>query len=161
MKTRSKPNLATERARQARLRERRKAEGWRRLTLWVTPHDAETIAGMGGEPWLGRAVKALLCDCMTERTKPTPKAPEAVPDTVTCPLETVPDTVVCLVETVPDTTPNHAALMQEFDRWKTQGLSDVQIAVQFNERGWRTGRGKEFFGGNLKRDWRKWKGEGK
>ncbi|CAK0767245.1 hypothetical protein CCP4SC76_4720006 [Gammaproteobacteria bacterium] len=147
-KPRSKPNPATERARQARLRERRKAEGWRRLTLWVTPSDAEAIAGLGGEPWLGRAVKALLCDCMTERTKPTPKAPEAVPDNV-----------VCLVETVPDTTPNHAALMQEFDRLKTQGLSDVQIAVQFNERGWRTGRGKEFFGGNLKRDWRKWKGE--
>ncbi|CAK0757218.1 hypothetical protein CCP3SC5AM1_2320008 [Gammaproteobacteria bacterium] len=128
--------------------DRRKAEGWKRLTLWVTPTEAETIADLGGEPWLGRAVKALLCDCMADKTKPTPKAPEAVPDTV-----------ACQVEAVPDNTPNHAALMQEFDRLKAQGLSDEAIAKQFNGKGWRTKWGAEFSGGNLKRDWRKWQAE--
>ena len=48
-KPRYKTNPAVERARQQRLRDRRKAEGWKRLTLWVTPTEAETIADLGGQ----------------------------------------------------------------------------------------------------------------
>ena len=49
----------TNAVRQARLRERWKAQGFRRTTLWLSPEQVDTLESSGGEPWLGTAVKTL------------------------------------------------------------------------------------------------------
>ncbi len=59
--TRRKPeNNETNAARQARLRERRKAAGFKRITLWLSPEQVDSLERLGGEPWLGTRVKQLL-----------------------------------------------------------------------------------------------------
>lgn len=67
--TRSKPNPATERQRQQRLRDRRKEDGWKRLTIWLNPQEADILAALGDE-WMGRTVKALLADAMGVKGQP-------------------------------------------------------------------------------------------
>ena len=46
--------------RQARLRAKRKADGWRRVTVWLSPEQVATLETLGGDAWLGRTVKTLL-----------------------------------------------------------------------------------------------------
>jgi len=51
---------AGDRIRQQRLRDRRKAEGWRRVTVWLSPEQVDSLETLGGDEWLGREVKRLL-----------------------------------------------------------------------------------------------------
>jgi len=139
-KARGKVNRATERARQQRLRDRRREAGWRRLSIWLTPDEANTVEALGDE-WLGRAVKALLCDCMKARGQP-----------LSPPIEPF----VLTPDTVPDNTPD---IMPEVVELRAKGLSWVAIAEVFNRLGQRTKKGAAFISGNLSRDYRKWKGE--
>lgn len=50
----------TNATRQMRLRERRKAEGFKRISVWLSPEQISVLQYLGGEPWLGRTVKAIL-----------------------------------------------------------------------------------------------------
>ena len=68
--TRQPERNETNAARQARLRERRKAKGFRRVTLWLSPEQIKTLETLGGEPWLGRTVKAFLESAVAERARP-------------------------------------------------------------------------------------------
>ena len=53
---RRKPeNNETNAARQARLRERRKAQGFRRVSVWLSPDQVDRMERQGGEPWRGIA----------------------------------------------------------------------------------------------------------
>lgn len=54
----------TNAARQARLRERRKEQGFKRVSLWLSPEQVDSLETLGGEPWLGRTVKELLTGAM-------------------------------------------------------------------------------------------------
>lgn len=65
---------ATNAPRQARLRERRKADGWRRVSIWLSPEQAGRLETLGGDAWLGRTVKHLLGDALRER-RPAPATP--------------------------------------------------------------------------------------
>lgn len=164
-KKKSSPNLATERLRQARLRERRKAEGWRRVTLWLTPQEAATLESIGDDDWLGRTVKALLCESI-QCDRPQQGQPLVFPEIP--PLPPIPDpetfTLALMPErdlmaepaSLPDT--EHSSLMAEVDSLLALGLSGGAIARQFNAQGRRTAKGAEYRGANLLRDWRKWKG---
>lgn len=60
---------ATNAPRQARLRERRKAEGWRRITVWLSPEQADTLESFGGSDWLGSTVKAFLESAVSEHLR--------------------------------------------------------------------------------------------
>ena len=51
---------ATNAPRQARLRARRKADGWRRVSVWLSPEQVDRLETLGGDAWLGSTVKALL-----------------------------------------------------------------------------------------------------
>lgn len=82
--TRRKPNPATERVRQQRLRDRRKEQGWKRVTLWLTPDESDTLAALGDE-WLGRTVKALLADAMGGKGQPQGDAAATVGNLVAAP----------------------------------------------------------------------------
>ena len=73
--TNSEPNLVTERLPQRHGNDRRNNEGWKRLTIWLTPQEADTLQTLG-DAWLGRAVKDLLADTMGGREQPS--APLAV-----------------------------------------------------------------------------------
>ena len=160
-------NPATERLRQARLRERRKSEGWRRVTVWLNPQEAATLETLGDE-WLGRTVKALLCEAMddTQTTKGLPPvhaqtpAPVPVPGPETFTLELVPERDPNAEQgAVSDTGREPPAdILAEVDSLLARGLSGEAIARQFNAQGWRTKTGAEYRGANLLRDWRKWKG---
>lgn len=46
-----------DRERQQKLRDRRKAQGWRRITVWLSPEQAGRLETLGGDDWLGRTVK--------------------------------------------------------------------------------------------------------
>ena len=63
-------NNETNAARQARLRERRKGTGWRRLSIWLSPDQVDRLERQGGDDWLGRTVKELLGDVLTEPARP-------------------------------------------------------------------------------------------
>ena len=56
----------TNAARQARLRERRKELGFKRVTLWLSPEQVDTLESFGGEPWLGTTVKTFLEQAVEE-----------------------------------------------------------------------------------------------
>lgn len=58
--TRKPECSATNAARQARLRERRKAEGYRRIGIWLSPEQVNALERLGGEIWLGRTCRELL-----------------------------------------------------------------------------------------------------
>ena len=45
---------ATNAPRQARLRAKRKADGWRRVSVWLSPEQVSTRETLGGDAWLGR-----------------------------------------------------------------------------------------------------------
>ncbi len=153
---RSKPNPTTERLRQQRLRDRRKEDGWKRITIWLNPQEADTLAALGDE-WLGRTVKALLADAMSGKGQPPTL--HAVPSGD---LIDAPEAFTLAHAPAPEVPQDPAALlMVEVDALLVKGLSGSAIAQQFNEAGRRTKSGAEYRGTNLLRDWRKWKGAGK
>ena len=129
---------ATNAPRQARLRERRKADGWRRVSVWLSPEQVSTLETLGGDAWLGRTVKALLGRAVAEPGRGKQKALFDAPGPV---------------------SGSGGAAMAEADSLKAQGLSWGEIARRWNAQGRRTERGAEFRGANIARDWRKWKGE--
>ena len=49
-----------DRHRQQQLRDRRKTEGWRRVSIWLSPEQVARLARHGGAAGLGRTVKRLL-----------------------------------------------------------------------------------------------------
>ena len=129
---------ATNAPRQARLRERRKADGWRRVSVWLSPEQVATLEPLGGDAWLGRTVKALLGRAVAEPRRGKQSA---------------------LFDTLGPVSGSDAAALVEADSLKAQGLSWGEIARRWNAEGRRTERGAEFRGTNIARDWRKWKGE--
>jgi hypothetical protein len=154
---RRKPeNNETNAARQARLRERRKAQGFRRVSVWLSPDQVDRMERQGGEPWLGRIVKQLLESAVVEPARP-PVAKQVA-------LFVVPDPEngrVCQFEPEPAAAPvsdNAPALWQEADSLNKAGLSWAEIARQWNEQGRRTGNGAEYRGTNIAREVRKGKG---
>jgi hypothetical protein len=156
---RRKPeNNETNAARQARLRERRKAQGFKRVSLWLSPDQVDSLERLGGEPWLGTRVKQLLESAVAEPARP-PVAKQvalfAVPDPDPengngCRYEAG--------ESGGQPTNDKAALFQDAERLRAQGLSWGAIARQWNEQGRRTGAGTLYVGHNIARDYRKWKG---
>ena len=60
----------TNAARQARLRERRKELGFKRVSLWLSPEQVDRLETLGGEPWLGTTVKAFLESAVSQRARP-------------------------------------------------------------------------------------------
>ena len=142
----------TNAARQARLRERRKAQGFRRVSVWLSPDQVDRMERQGGEPWLGRIVKQLLENAVVEPARPLALV---VPDPE--------NGRVCQFEPEPAAAPvsdNAPALWREADSLNKAGLSWGEIARRWNEQGRRTDKGAEFRGGNISREVRKWKGEG-
>ena len=146
---RRKPeNNETNAARQARLRERRKAAGFKRVSVWLSPEQVDSLERLGGEPWLGRIVKQLLLES-TVRPPAKQVALFAVPDPE--------NGRVCQFEPAPVSDNTKAALWAEADSLNKAGLSWNEIARRWNEQGRRTGNGAEYRGANIAREWRKWK----
>ena len=137
----------TNAARQARLRERRKELGFRRISLWLSPEQVDTLETLGGELWLGTTVKTFLESAVSERARPPARqaalfanasndsGPESLPDN------------------------DKAALWQEADSLHKTGLSWNEIARRWNAEGRRTDKGAEYRGANISREVRKGKGE--
>ena len=155
---RRKPeNNETNAARQARLRERRKELGFKRVSIWLSPEQVDSLERLGGEPWLGTRVKQLLESAVSEPARPPAKQVA---------LFLVPDPEIrngCVFEPEPAATPvsdNAPALWREADSLNKAGLSWAEIARQWNEQGRRTGNGAEYRGANISREVRKLKGEG-
>ena len=135
----------TNAARQARLRERRKELGFKRVSLWLSPEQIAALETLGGEPWLGTTVKTFLESAVAERARPSVQqatlfanasndsGPEPLPDN------------------------DKTALWQEADSLNKAGLSWNEIARRWNAEGRRTDKGAEFRGGNIAREVRKWK----
>jgi hypothetical protein len=148
--TKGKPNPATERIRQARLRERRKEQGWKRVTVWLTPEEAATLEPLGDD-WLGRTVKAVLFEAVNKKGQPQGAAVLAYPDArqENLTLDLTPEAPAPVSD---------SDLMTEVDGLLAQGLTGTAIATLFNEQGRRTVKGAEYRGSNLMREWRKWKG---
>jgi|APTNR8051073442_1049403.scaffolds.fasta_scaffold86970_2 hypothetical protein len=133
----------TNAARQARLRERRKAHGWRRVSVWLSPELVDRLETLGGEPWLGTTVRAWLESAVSARARPPVQ--QAALFAVPGPASPVPDT-------------DKAALWAEADSLHSAGLSWGEIARRWNAQGRRTEKGAEYRGANIARGVRKWKG---
>ena len=156
-RARRKPeNNETNAARQARLRERRKAAGFKRITLWLSPEQVDSLERLGGEPWLGTRVKQLLDNAVSAEPARPPVAKQVA-------LFVVPDldngrVGQCEQAPAPVSDNAKAALFQDAERLRAQGLSWGAIARLWNEQGRRTGAGTLYVGHNIARDYRKWKG---
>ena len=145
---------ATNAPRQARLRERRKADGWRRVSVWLSPEQVATLETLGGDAWLGRTVKTLLGRAVAEPRRGKQSALFDAPGPVSgSGAEEFSDAVK------KGGAGEFSNAIAEADSLKAQGLSWGEIARRWNAEGRRTERGAEFRGGNLARDWRKWKGD--
>lgn len=135
----------TNAARQARLRERRKAKGFRRVTLWLSPEQIAALETLGGEPWLGTTVKTFLESAVSERARqPTRQAALFATASNDSGLEPLPGN-------------DKAALWAEADSLHKAGLSWGAIARQWNSEGRRTDNGADYRGPNISREVRKWK----
>lgn len=148
--TRRKPeNHETNATRQARLRERRKEQGYRRITIWLSPDQVDSLETLGGESWLGRTVKELLTGAVSERQRivKKPAALFVVPSTVS---DTVPDFFGAVKK-------RHFDPIQEAKQLQAQGLSWNEIARRWNSEGRRTDKGAAYRGANIAREVRKWK----
>lgn len=164
----NKPTPAA-RERQKRLRDRRKAEGWRRITVWLSPEQVATLKTLGGDTWLGTTVKELLERGATTRRTPAQTALFDAPGPLSDSGGDVSGTVkkdasgLSLCDKKGQaafmTPEDKTALMAEVDSLLSQGLSGGEIARRFNEAGRRTIRGAAFTGRNVIRDWRTWKVE--
>ena len=135
----------TNAARQARLRERRKAKGFRRVSLWLSPEQVDNLETLGGESWLGRTVKAWLESAVAERARPPVQqaAPFANASNDSGP------------EPLPDN--DKAALWREADSLNNGGMPWEAIARRWNDEGRRTRKGAEFRGANIAREVKQWK----
>ncbi len=156
--TRQPERNETNAARQARLRERRKAQGFKRVSIWLSPDQVDRMERQGGEPWLGRIVKQLLESAVVEPARPPAKqvARFAVPNPEKgngCRLAQEP----ARVESGQPIS-GKAALFQDAERLRAVGLSWNAIARQWNEQGRRTGNGAKYRGANIAREVRKLKG---
>ena len=144
----------TNAARQRRLREARKAAGYKRVSIWLSPDQVDRMERHGGELWLGTTVKQLLESAVSEPARPPAKQVA---------LFLVPDPEngrVCQFEPEPAATAvsdNAPALWREADSLNKAGLSWAEIARQWNEQGRRTDKGAEYRGANIAREVRKWK----
>ena len=158
--TRRKPeNNETNAARQRRLREARKAAGYKRVSIWLSPDQVGSLERLGGEPWLGTRVKQLLESAVAEPARP-PMAKQValflVPDPDPDPdPEKRPG---CEYEAGESGQPK-AALCQDAELLRAQGLSWAEIARQWNNQGRRTDKGAEYRGANIAREVRKGKEE--
>lgn len=141
----------TNTARQARLRERRKELGFRRISLWLSPEQVAALETLGGEPWLGTTVKTFLESLVSERARP-PARQAALFAMANASNDSGP------VEPLPGN--DKAALWREADSLNKARLSWTEIARRWNEQGRRTDSGAEYRGPNISREVRKWK-EGK
>ena len=156
---RRKPeNNETNAARQARLRERRKAAGFKRVSLWLSPEQVDSLERLGGEPWLGSKVKQLLDNAVSAEPARPPAAKQVA-------LFRVPDPDPengngCRFEAGESGQPTNpkAALFQDAELLRAQGLSWGAIARQWNEQGRRTDKGAQYRGPNIAREVKKWKG---
>ena len=150
---RRKPeNNETNAARQRRLREARKAAGYKRVSVWLSPEQVDSLERLGGEPWLGTRVKQLLESAVAEPARPPVAKQVALFDPE--------KRNGCVFEPEPAATPvsdNAPALWREADSLNKAGLSWAEIARQWNEQGRRTGAGTLYVGHNIARDYRKWK----
>ncbi len=147
--TRRKPeNNETNAARQARLRERRKELGFKRVSVWLSPEQVDRLETLGGELWLGRTVKGFLEGAVSERARP-PARQAALFAIANASNDSGP------VEPLRDN--DKAALWREADSLNKAGLSWGAIARQWNNEGRRTDKGNAFIGHNIARDYRKWK----
>jgi hypothetical protein len=147
MTLRRKERSETNATRQARLRERRKALGFKRVSLWLSPEQIDSLEALGGEPWLGRTVKQLLTGAVSECQRTAAK------QTL---LFVVPSPVS---NTEPDRgqPTDKAALLAEAEQLQAAGLSWNEIARRWNKQGRRTDTGAVYRGANVAREWRKWK----
>jgi hypothetical protein len=153
---RRKPeNNETNAARQQRLRERRKAQGFKRVSLWLSPEQVDSLERLGGEPWLGSKVKQLL-DLLSAPAKQV--ALFLVPD---------PDPEIrngCAFEPEPaaarivDSATAAWWRVEDAKQMRAQGLSWGAIARQWNEQGRRTDKGAQYRGPNIAREVKKWEG---
>lgn len=142
-----KPEKAeTNRARQQRLRERRKELGFKRITIWLSPEQVDTLESFGGEPWLGTTVKTFLERAMNDNPQHGPQ-----PDLFNSPVSDNPE---------PLRDNGKAALWREADSLNASGLNWEAIARRWNEQGRRTASGAEFRGANIAREVRKWRQAG-
>lgn len=155
MQTRRKEKAETNRARQQRLRERRKEQGFKRVTIWLSPEQVDTLESFGGEPWLGTTVKTFLEQAVAEHTRqPTKQAGLfALAGT-----DTGPELLALRDNAKPATDNDKAALWREADSLNASGMKWEAIARQWNEQGRRTSNGAEYRGANIAREVRKWKG---
>jgi len=131
----------TNAARQARLRERRKELGFKRVSVWLSPEQIATLERLGGEPWLGRTCRELLESAVAEQARPGKQAGLFAPTTLAEPLRD-----------------NAATPWAEADSLHSEGLSWGAIARRWNEQGRRTDKGAEYRGPNIAREVKKWKG---
>lgn len=146
--TRQPERNETNAARQQRLRERRKELGFRRISLWLSPEQIAALETLGGEPWLGRTVKAFLESAVSERARP-PARQAALFAIANASNDSGP------VEPLPGN--DKAALWREADSLNKAGLSWGEIARRWNAEGRRTDKGAQFRGWNLQRDVQRWK----
>lgn len=123
--------------RQRRLRERRKADGWRRVSVWLPPEHAAMLETLGSD-WLTATVRDLLDKRAAAKT-----AQQAT--LFVGPGATLSDN-------------DKAAHWQEADSLKKAGLSWNEIARRWNAQGRRTGNGAEYRGANIAREVRKLRG---
>lgn len=138
----------TNAARQARLRERRKEQGFKRVTLWLSPEQVAALETLGGELWLGTTVKTFLESAVAERAR-QPARQAALFAIANASNDSGP---------LPDN--DKATLWREADSLNKAGLSWAEIARQWNAEGRLTEKGAEFRGGNISREVRKLKGVG-
>ena len=110
------------------------------MSVWLSPEQVDRLETLGGEPWLGRTVKALLARAVAEPARIQQAALFDAPG--------------------PVSDSSGTACLADVDSLKAQGLSWGEIARRWNSEGRRTERGAEFRGANIAREWRKWKGEG-
>ena len=158
--TRRKPeNNETNAARQARLRERRKAAGFKRVSLWLSPDQVDSLERLGGEPWLGTRVKQLLESAVAEPARP-PVAKQValflVPDPENgngCRFEPEP-----AAARIVDSATAAWWRVEDAKQMRAQGLSWGAIARLWNEQGRRTDKGAEYRGPNIAREVRKAEG---
>jgi hypothetical protein len=146
--TMGKEKPETVRARQQRLREQRKTEGWRRVSIWLDPTEANTLADLWDE-WLGRTVKALLFDAITVKGQPqgaasTLPAPELVKENTQGALFPLSDNG--------EGSPDYEIVLAEAARLFDSGKGGAEVARELNARGWRSKTGAVLRGANLKRD---------
>ena len=131
------------------LLEQRKAQGYRRITLWLSPEQVNTLEVLGGEPWLGSTVRAWLesavAECQRQPARQAVLFANASNDSG--PASPLPDN-------------DKAALWREADSLNKAGLSWNAIARRWNEQGQRIDKGAVYRGANIARGVRKWKGEG-